>query len=526
MLLLFTAVTGFYFFLGWAQLPQGHRYIYPLDDVYIHLALARNFAEYGVWSINTSGFDSASSSILYTLLLSFLIKVFGDWEFYPLLINVFFGYLTIYAVYRYFRDFYGKRELIWALVLLLPFTLFYMTVLLGMEHTIHMFLMVLALYYIRKNTDSGFQCRDFSILLGIVFFISIIRFESMFFTVSLAFSLFLRKNFGKGAAVLATGFFPIIIFGVISVQHGGYFFPNSVMVKGSYPEGQHFLVSTWQIIKDGLLLNTSFYKCLFFPYLILLMYLIQKYRYRKISDLVNHETLIITVVSTGILQALFAFLKYRYENYIMIAVLLLIIPVISDYFRNFRKERFTLAGIVTGGAILGVFAVSAYRFAYHHLPIKLAGKGINEQQIEMSRFLGEYYRGEKVLGNDIGAISYFSGVQLLDMVGLGSTDIAKMKVAIKHKTGKEYIVNNKEYILNYTVTNHYRIAVIYPEWFPGNPPSEWIPVASWTIPEKYGPAIRRVVFYALDPSEVKPLRENLSHFDLNPNVKQWFYIYR
>ena len=298
------------------------------------------------------------------------------------------------------------------------------------------------------------------------------------------------------------------------------------MVKGSYPEGQHFLVSTWQIIKDGLLLNTSFYKCLFFPYLILLMYLIQKYRYRKISDLVNHETLIITVVSTGILQALFAFLKYRYENYIMIAVLLLIIPVISDYFRNFRKERFTLAGIVTGGAILGVFAVSAYRFAYHHLPIKLAGKGINEQQIEMSRFLGEYYKGEKVLGNDIGAISYFSGVQLLDMVGLGSTDIAKMKVAIKHKTGKEYIVNNKEYIRSYTATNHYKIAVIYPEWFPGNPPSEWIPVASWTIPEKYGPAIRRVVFYALDPSEVKPLRENLSHFDLNPNVKQWFYIYR
>ncbi len=45
---IFTIVTGFYFFLGWAQLPAGHRYIYPIDDVYIHLALAKNFAEYGV----------------------------------------------------------------------------------------------------------------------------------------------------------------------------------------------------------------------------------------------------------------------------------------------------------------------------------------------------------------------------------------------------------------------------------------------------------------------------------------------
>lgn len=526
MLLLFTVVTGSYFFYGWAQLPQGSRYIYPIDDVYIHLALARNFAEHGAWSINSSGFDSASSSILYTLLLSFLIKVFGDWEYYPLIINLLAGYATVYAVYRYFRDFYGRRELVWALVLLLPFTLLYMTVLLGMEHSIHMLLMALAVYSIHKNTNSNFQKRDFCVLLGLVFLISIIRFESMFFTVSLAFALFLRKNFGRGIAVLATGFLPIMIFGLISEQNGGYFFPNSVMIKGNYPEGGHIFATVWQILKKGLFLNASFYKCLFFPYLIILLDLLRKYKGRTLSDFLTRETLVIAVVSTGILHALFSFLKYRYENYLMLAVLMLIIPVIADYFRDLRKGRLSLSRIVTGGAILAVFAVSAYRFAFHHLPTAQASKGISEQQVEMSRFLGDYYKGEKVVANDIGAISYFSGVQLLDIVGLGSTDIARMKLANKHKTREEFILNNKKYISDYTARNHYKIAVIYPKWFPGNPPSGWIPVASWTIPGNYGPAIRRVVFYALTPEEVKPLQQNLMHFHLNPEVQQWFYRYR
>lgn len=523
---LFIVVTGFYFFWSWAQLPEGHRYIYPIDDTYIHLALARNFADYGTWSVNTSGFDSASSSVLYTLLLTFFIKVFGDWEYYPLLINTVFGFLTIYAVYRYFKDFYGKAEMKWAIALLLPFTLLYMMVLLGMEHTIHMFLTVLAVYFIHKNVDSDFRKKDFLMLLLITFFISVIRFESMFFTASLTFTLFLRKNFRKGIAVLLTGFVPIIVFGMISVNQGGFFFPNSVMIKGSYPEGNHFLQNIWQIIKEGLLLNSSFYKCLFFPFLLLLMYLIQKYKGRNIGDLFKNETLIITIVSVGILQSLFAFMKYRYENYVMISVLLLIIPVISDFFKNMKNKifRFNFSGVIMTGSIIAVILVSVYRFGYHHFYLKLNSKGINEQQIEMSRFLGKYYKGEKVLANDIGAISYFSHVQLLDMVGLGSTDIAKMKVANKHNTREEYIVNNKKYIREYTSKNHYKIAVIYPEWFPGNPPSEWIPVASWTIPEKYGPAIQQVVFYAIDPSEAQVLRKNLSDFDIDPNVKQWFYI--
>ena len=526
LLLIFSIVTSFFFFMSWVQLPEGHRYIYPLDDVYIHLSLARNFAEHGVWSINTTGFDSASSSILYTLLLSGLIKIFGDWEYYPLLINIFFGYLTIYAAFRYFKDFYGVAEMKWLIVLLLPFSLVYFMTLIGMEHTIHQFLMVLAVYFIHKNVKNSFQKKDFIILLVIVFFNSIVRFESMFFTVSLAFALFLRKQFFKGVSVVLVGFFAIVVFGIISIQNGGYFFPNSVMIKGSFPAGDHFLASTWQLVLDGIFLNSSFYKCLFFPFLLLFIYLIKKYKGLGSKKFLVNETLIITIVATAILHSLFASLKYRYENYLMISILLLIIPVIVSETKGLKTQDFKLglSKLISVCSIVVIVLVSIYRFGYHYLPLKMASKGIKEQQVEMSRFLGKYYAGEKVVANDIGSIAYFSHVKLLDIVGLGSTDIADAIVVNKHRARAEYNKNIKNYINQYVSKHDYKVAVIYPEWFPGGVPSNWIPVASWMINEKsYGPARKGVVFYALKPEEVPILQKNLMDFDLDKNVERRFY---
>ncbi len=525
-LLIFTIITGFYLFLGWSQLPEGHRYIYPIDDVYIHLALAKNFAEHGVWSINTTGFDSASSSILYTLLLSFFIKIFGNWEYYPLSINITAGYLTVYFIYKYFRDFYGKKELIWALFFFLPFSLLYVMVLFSMEHTLHMFLIVIAVYYIQKNVINDFRGKSFVILLLILLFISIVRFESMFFTVSLVFALFLRKNFVQGIIVLVTGFLPIIIFGIVSENQGGYFFPNSVMIKGNFPEGEHFLYSCLQLLLNGIVLNFSFYKWLFFPLLIIFLYLIKRYKKTEISKLLKNETIIITFFCTAMLHSLFAILKYRYENYLMIGILLIIIPIISKFISEIKEKTFTfnMFNVLTLGSIGFIIFISIYRFGYHHNVLKFCSKGINEQQVEMSRFLHNFYRGEKVVANDIGAISYYSQVQLLDIVGLGSTEVTRTKVANKIFPRGEGNLKTKKFITNFVSENNFRVAVIYPEWFFGAP-SHWIPVASWTINEKsYGPAIHRVVFYALKPEEVKPLQQNLMRFDLNNNVKQIFYI--
>ena len=67
-------------------LNDGH-IIYALDDAYIHMAIAKNFSQKGVWGVTDEGFSSSSSSLLYTLLLS-LIFLFGPNEIAPLIINL------------------------------------------------------------------------------------------------------------------------------------------------------------------------------------------------------------------------------------------------------------------------------------------------------------------------------------------------------------------------------------------------------------------------------------------------------
>lgn len=520
-LFFYALVTGFYYALGWLQLPEGYSYVYPIDDVYIHQALSRNFAELGVWSVNKTGFDSASSSIFYTLLLSFFYKFFGESNYYPMLINIIFGFATVYMIWRYFKTYYGEKELRWALFLFLPFTLLYAMVIFGMEHTIHMFLMVCAIYWMRKNERSDYIGTDFYKLLIFVFLIGGIRYESMFFTVSLFFVLILKKKFFESFTTLFIGFLPILIFGLISVQNNGFFFPNSVMIKGNYFSENQIILQFWMLLKKGIFLNLSFYKYLFFPLVIIYFSILEKQH--SLQQMLKSKTPEIVILITTILQALFAMVEYRYENYLMVSFLLLIVPVISAY--SIQKTYFKrVKEVFLGMAIIGILFISFYRFYYFHNPLKFAPKSVMEQQIEMSRFLHQYYKGEKIVANDIGAISYFGNVQLLDIVGLGSTDIARKVVHYKNKPKMEFDNEMHTFLKNYANANNYKIAVIYPEWFPKEIPKEWTAVASWTNVKNKYTARNRVVFYAIKQSEIENLKNRLKNFNTNPNILQEFLL--
>ena len=47
---------------------------YPVDDVYIHMELAKNLAYHATWGVNPGEFGSASSSPFYTIALAFFIQ--------------------------------------------------------------------------------------------------------------------------------------------------------------------------------------------------------------------------------------------------------------------------------------------------------------------------------------------------------------------------------------------------------------------------------------------------------------------
>src|SRR5690348_5328490 len=60
-----------------SALQLNHTFIYPVDDTFIHMQLAKNLAHYGNWGINPHEFSAASSSVLYTLILALLTILFS-----------------------------------------------------------------------------------------------------------------------------------------------------------------------------------------------------------------------------------------------------------------------------------------------------------------------------------------------------------------------------------------------------------------------------------------------------------------
>jgi hypothetical protein len=74
---LFTALSVFWVtiaFLLVVSLKLNHcHFIYGLDDAYIHMSIAKNFALYVVWGVTKYAFTS--SSLLWNLLLSFIYYV-------------------------------------------------------------------------------------------------------------------------------------------------------------------------------------------------------------------------------------------------------------------------------------------------------------------------------------------------------------------------------------------------------------------------------------------------------------------
>lgn len=80
------------------QAQTGGLLVYPLDDSYIHLAVARTLAQTGVWGVNPWHFASASSSPGWTLMLAVVARLFGSHLMTPIVLNLMFVVGVMFTV--------------------------------------------------------------------------------------------------------------------------------------------------------------------------------------------------------------------------------------------------------------------------------------------------------------------------------------------------------------------------------------------------------------------------------------------
>lgn len=481
------AVTGF-----------AGRYIYPLDDAYIHLSMAKNFAEFSVWGITQYEFSSTTSSPLFTFLLAILIKIFGNWEYIPLIANSVAGLLLIWISHNYLKQFSKLTYTVFlaSIVLLMPLHLMIMT---GMEHVFHTLTMVLALHAFKKYLENEAP-RNFSNLALLAILATGFRYESLFFIFFMCVYLFfIKKEYFQSIALGLFAMTPVLIYGWISLDHDSFFLPNSLILKGNTNDG--IIGFLTRVAGNG-------YRGISILILILIL-LVQIFIKSKnqiiFIDKIKNNAIPIVVFCGFAIHLLFANFGWliRYEAYLVVVILFAIAPFADDVFQKKVGNQ-----VLKFAMVILLLITFSMRFVPMLKLQSLASKNIFDQQIQLADFLHKYFRNSKVVANDIGAITYFNNIHLLDTYGLGSIEVAKLR---KEDHGK--FTDNKKlqaYIYNTAKLQDFEVALVFDEWV--KMPDYFSKVGTLTIQNNYMAGGTTVSFYSIKKENADKLRSQLVEF--------------
>ncbi len=231
MILWLTTVLLLVISLG---LNNGH-FAYGLDDAYIHMSIAKNFALHGVWGLTPYGFTSSSSSLLWTLLLSFIFYIIGVNVLVPFMLNIILSTITIFMVYYILR--YYKINPIYNLIALISvifFTPLQYLIFIGMEHILQIILVIPFIYLsVKILTNSNSKPLNYYLLLILTVPLAMVRYESLILIFLVAFLFILKQKFKYSLFIITLAIIPITIYGIISILNGWSFLPNSVILKST-----------------------------------------------------------------------------------------------------------------------------------------------------------------------------------------------------------------------------------------------------------------------------------------------------
>ena len=396
----------------------GGAFVYPLDDAYIHLAIARNIAENGTWGIEKGVPVFASSSPLWTLLLALAIKVVGCREWLPLAFSYLFALGIPLMVFRFWKDagLPPRRALAAGVVLVLVMPITTLANL-GMEHALHVFCIIWFICsawtaLMHEDVSGG----TYAALIISAMLAAGARYESLFVITPIAALLLWRRRVAAGCVLLVAQFIPVALMGVYAVFHSRPFLPVSLLLKanvgadsiiggffslycGISPDSIHFHLTVLLLLSAVLLTRT--------PAAVRALCL----------------AIAIALCGHGVLAQL-GWL-YRYEVYLL-AIAFTVLPLAVDWSGRpepdfFRRYAWLL--LVLG--IAWPFAARSFKAQFNTV---LAHREINAQQMQMGRIFGSLQPQERgaVAVTDLGCVAFYSGVHVLDLWGLGSPEVAEI----------------------------------------------------------------------------------------------------
>ncbi|MBO9657368.1 MAG: hypothetical protein J7527_00935 [Chitinophagaceae bacterium] len=516
-------LAGVFLIIRKVSAQTGGAFSYPLDDPYIHMQIAKNIVLSGTWGINEGEFGSASSSLLYTILLTISFKLFSFNIFIPLVINIIAAISLLFVIHRWLQkqqiSLLAEFIILTMIVVFGPLPVIIMN---GMEHVLQalfvfMYLASFADWYYEQGNRSARKIPVALIILAAL--VVAVRYEGLFVVFGTCLILLFSKRIVPAFVLGGAAFLPVIIFGVYSVMKGSYFLPNSVLIKADSLElsvkgimqfVQHNLVGKLTIVntdnfpvgapRPGIsLLSTQ-------RLLIILPLAFLFYRFSG-EQRRSYGQLLLLLLLTSFLHLCLAATGwlYRYEAYLLIAAIAIIGALLARNIRSISWKGFNQLAVKLCVAML-VFALFfpwVLRSTAAYSKISQACINIHDQQNQMGKFIREYYPEKTIALNDIGAVAFYGNARIIDLWGLGNIDVARSK------KGKYWTPEFLDSLVRQQKTD---IALVYDEWFDAELLKRWTKVGAWKIPNNVICGSDVVNFYAIEPAAAADLRSRLKAF--------------
>jgi hypothetical protein len=485
------------------HLSEG-RLIYSLDDPYIHLAVAEHIA-HGGYGVNASEFSSPSSSILYPILLVPTLAL-GLGTAGPLVINTLATGLSVWLLLEFFWR-YAVGETVRRTVfahMVCPFLILAINAfalpMTGMEHSLHVLTVIVTVRGLVAMIESG----DVSVSLVVaIICMPFLRFEGVALAGAAILVMVVVGNLRAAGLVSAAILAGFGIYAAVMQHLVLPFLPSSVLLKSELAASVQEGMTPARIIKTVLSnLSMSYadrWGKVFALVVCALLVSAQDCRARWRS-LTSPEVLIGGTMVLGLGAHLVAGHYgwfYRYEVYAVAILVCGGIYVLRLALVRLQGKNYIVAqtGVLLALAVL----VSPYAYAAYLSP--RASRNIYEQQFQMHRFATEFFP-RRVAVNDLGWVSYDNKAFVLDLWGLGSETVRKLRAAGQI---------NADAIADLTNKADIDFAMIYKSWFEGSIPDSWCLMAILQG-EQITAASGEVLFYATRASAVADMRDALDRF--------------
>ncbi len=502
------------------RLNDGH-FVYAQDDPYIHLALARTLAQHGVWGLSPEEFAPASSSPLWTVLLAIIGFACGTGPWWPFALNVTGAVLVVWVWDRALRPALGPVPRFVALVVATLVVPLPTLVFIGMEHTVHVAVVVA----LCAATATRLANRERDALwpggMALAFLATGLRYEGLFVVTAVVTALFVGRSrltalwLGLAAALAPS------LYAAYAVFHGGLPLPNSVLMKsdparfGSWTGGLGVL-SDWVGVLS--LYQRPAFVALTVAALLLAAAMAGPHdgsSSRASAALSGTRSVAMTMLGlflgTELLHVCLVKIEwfFRYEAYVIALGLLAVTLGVAEVLRSCAVAEELPAGTVRRRAVLAcavVLAIPLVTRAAKGMLVTVPATGeVYRQQYQMALFFGEYYRGETVALNDIGAVSWLAPVKVIDLIGLASSEVADAR-----RRDADGTVFFGDLLRRHGAA----AACVYDFYFSGRRalPPLWQKVGEWTIPHDAAVSGATVAFYAPSEPEASRLRTALDRF--------------